>query len=81
MWGALSDERSGLCFSVVAGLRQRLNCLRERERERRECWGAVASERYYIWGVSKKTISSVLKIPRECPLDLLVGVKRMIEIN
>jgi hypothetical protein len=31
--------------------------------------------------VLNKTVSSVLKVPRQCPLVLLVGVKQMIIIN
>jgi hypothetical protein len=39
-------------------------------REKREKVGG--SERHYIWGWGQETISPVLKVPRECPLVLLV---------
>jgi hypothetical protein len=32
-------------------------------------------------GMAKKTIYSDLKVPRQCPLVLLLGVKHMIGIN
>jgi hypothetical protein len=49
-----------------------------REREKKVGGGG---ERHYIGVGVKKTISSVLKVPRQCPLVLLVGVKHMLRIN
>jgi hypothetical protein len=34
-------------------------------------------EREYIWGGGEETISSVLKVPRQCPLVLLVDLMHM----
>jgi hypothetical protein len=52
---------------------------RERERERKEKVGG--GRRHYIGGGVKKTICSVQKVPRQCPLVLLIGVKHTIRIN
>jgi hypothetical protein len=52
---------------------------RERKRERRKKWGS--SETHYIWcgGIRKKeSIFTVLKVPRQCPLVLLVEAVYMI---
>jgi hypothetical protein len=53
----------------------------QRERERRKKWGST--ERHYILrGVRKKeTIFPVLKVPRQCPLVLLVEAAHMIGIR
>jgi hypothetical protein len=53
----------------------------ERERERRKKWGT--SERHYILGGirKKETIFPVLKVPRQCPLVLLVEAAHMIGIR
>jgi hypothetical protein len=48
---------------------------RERERDREE------SERHYIRVGVKEIIFLVLKVPRQCPLLLFIGVKLMIMIN
>jgi hypothetical protein len=46
-----------------------------RERRERECGGG--SERHYIWGGGgQETLSPVLKVPRQCPLVLLVEVSK-----
>jgi hypothetical protein len=50
-----------------------------REEKRREKWGG--SERHYIWGWEQETPISGLKVPRQCPLVLLVEVMCMIGIN
>jgi hypothetical protein len=42
---------------------------RERESEREKVGG---SERHYIWGGGQETISPVLKVPKQCPLVLLI---------
>jgi hypothetical protein len=52
---------------------------RERERGKSNLGGG--SERHYIGVEIEKTISSVQKVPRQCPLVLLVGVKQIIRIN
>jgi hypothetical protein len=39
------------------------------------------SERHYNGGGVKETIFSVLKVPRQCPLVLLVGVMLLFGIN
>jgi hypothetical protein len=54
--------------------------LEDRERERRNKWGS--SERHYILGGvrKKETIFPVLKVPRQCPLVLLVETAHMIGI-
>jgi hypothetical protein len=55
---------------------------REREREReRESRGG--SERHCIGGgwSGKQYVTSVQKVPSQCPLVLLIGVKHMIRIN
>jgi hypothetical protein len=49
---------------------------REREREERK-WGG--SDRHYNWE-GQETISMVLKVPRQCPLVLLVEAMHMIRI-
>jgi hypothetical protein len=57
---------------------------REREREReRMLWGGggSGSERYYNSGGVKETKLSVLKVPRQCPLVLLIGVRLVFRIN
>jgi hypothetical protein len=48
------------------------------EREREGVWGG--SERRYNGGV-KKTMFSVLKVPRQCQLVCLVGMKLVFRIN
>jgi hypothetical protein len=50
----------------------------ERERGERK-WGG--SERHYIWGAGQETIYPILKVPRQCPLILLVEVMHMMGIN
>jgi hypothetical protein len=50
--------------------------MRERERERESCM----VERDIIF-VGQEIISPVLKVPRQCPLVLLVEVIHMIGIN
>jgi hypothetical protein len=52
---------------------------RERERERRKKWGS--SERHDILGSKKESIFPVLKVPRQCPLVLLVEAAHMIGIR
>jgi hypothetical protein len=53
----------------------------DRERER-ECLGECGSERHYNGGRGVlKTIFAVLKVPRQCPLVLLVGVRLVFGIN
>jgi hypothetical protein len=61
-------------------------CEREREREgererkrRRENWVEVRDTT--MGGGIKKNLSWGLKVPRQCPLVLLVGVKHLIRIN
>jgi hypothetical protein len=49
------------------------------ERERRER-KLGDNEEHYICG-GKETISPVLKVPRQCPLALLVEVMRVTGIN
>jgi hypothetical protein len=39
------------------------------------------NERHYFGGGAEKTIYSIQKVPRHCPLVLLIGVKHMIGIN
>jgi hypothetical protein len=55
---------------------------KERERERiRKKWGS--SERHYIWGGGvrkKESIFPVWKVPRQCPLVLLVEASYIIRI-
>jgi hypothetical protein len=53
-----------------------------REREREEKVGSDG-ETHYTGSVGKKknTKYLVLKVPRQCPLVLLVGVKHMIRMN
>jgi hypothetical protein len=56
----------------------------ERERDRRKKWGS--SERYYTWGGGggirkKESIFSGLKVPRQCPLVLLVEAVHIIGIR
>jgi hypothetical protein len=52
-----------------------------RERERRKKWGS--SERHYILGGvrKKETIYPGLKVPRQCPLVLLVEAAHMTGIR
>jgi hypothetical protein len=49
---------------------------REREREREDC-----NEGQYLGGGVQKSLSSVQKVPRQCQLVLLLGVKHMIGID
>jgi hypothetical protein len=49
------------------------------EREKRDSWGLVVRESAML-GV-KKTIVSVLKVPRQRPLVLLIGVRLVFRIN
>jgi hypothetical protein len=64
---------------------QQLRKLRERARERIEKVGGGGSitPKGGGEGAVKKTIFffSVLKVPRQCPLVLLVGVKLLFRIN
>jgi hypothetical protein len=53
---------------------------REREREIEENVGG-GSERHCVGVGVEKTISAILKVPRQCPLVLLVGVNLIITIN
>jgi hypothetical protein len=50
-----------------------------REGERKS--GEGGSEGYYYGAGSKETIFSVLRVPRQCPLILLVGVRIVSRIN
>jgi hypothetical protein len=51
-----------------------------RKGEEREKKNLESSERHYIWG-GEESIFPVLKVPRQCPLVLLVEVRHMIGIN
>jgi hypothetical protein len=53
---------------------------RERERENREGWGRFVVRDTDMAGV-KETIIWVLKVPRKCPLALLVGVRLVFRLN
>jgi hypothetical protein len=48
------------------------DCFPNREREREKVSGGA--DKHYILGWGKKHFSSVSKIPRQCPLVLLVDV-------
>jgi hypothetical protein len=50
----------------------------ERKGEKRK-WGG--SKRHYIGGGGQETISPILKVPRQCPLVLLVEELHMIGIS
>jgi hypothetical protein len=52
-------------------------------REKKGSWGGgEVSERHYnVGGGTKEIIFSVLKVPRQCPLVLLVGVKLVFRTN
>jgi hypothetical protein len=63
---------------------------RERERERKEeeekRSGREEKEsgkivREYIWGREQETLSPVTKVPKQCPLVLLVEMMHMIGFN
>jgi hypothetical protein len=48
--------------------------------EEKETFGG-GSERQYMGGFERKTISSVFRVPRQCPLVLLVELNHIIRIN
>jgi hypothetical protein len=50
----------------------------ERERERKRKMGGVVVRDTTMVG---KKLFSVLKVPRQCPLDFLVGVRLVFSIN
>jgi hypothetical protein len=55
--------------------------MRERERRRKK-WEVVRDTTFEGWGVRKKeSIFPVLKVPRQCPLVLLVEAAHMIGIR
>jgi hypothetical protein len=49
--------------------------------ERRESWGVVVRDSILGLEGVKETIFSVLEVPRQCPLVLLVMVKHMVRTN
>jgi hypothetical protein len=77
----LTKEESGYATEIVWTLSIVLSFIRERERDKVGGGGGNGNERNYNGGGVKETIFSVLKVPMQCPLVILVRVRLVFRMN